>query len=440
MSLTKIEQRNAIEQFLRIMFQPGDIIEIRGLGKNGAVSRLFRDFRLAAKTALTLSDADLNVYYSLNPCKPDAAILNPCDPDPWNLKLQKYQKVDDTRHFCLRSLKDRDIAEWNIALLDFDPTRPTGVAATQAELDAAVALAVKVKSALAAEGFPEPVVLCSGNGVHLLYKCDRSDVHTDYWKYALMFISRQFSSLAVKIDTAVFNPARISRLPFIMNRKGKSTAERPHRMATVLSYPEQCTALTVKTIRPFYIGLGPDHQPGQKRRQSELLIDEGGVLDLIAEYPDHLEFSGQTTEDGDSVWFALDSCPFKGAAHRGQETGKGKTCLVWSPENLGFSCFSDDCAGLGIGDLLKHLHAEAGYWPETQMWEWDEEWDDEDIAAVAHKWDGIDVVDNDSSRPVTAEAFAAIIENRERPVTAEVFAAIIEKRPRPVTPLRPDSR
>ena len=136
----------------------------------GAVSRLFRDFRLAAKAALTLSDAGLNVYYSLKPCKADADILKPCDSDPWNLKLQKYQKIADTTHFCLRSLKDRDIADWNIAMLDFDPARPTGVAATLAELNAAIALAVKVKSALAAGGFPEPLVLCSGNGCHLLYK------------------------------------------------------------------------------------------------------------------------------------------------------------------------------------------------------------------------------------------------------------------------------
>ena len=171
-----------------------------------------------------------------------------------------------------------------------------------------------------------------------------------------MFISRQFSSSAVKIDTAVFNPARISRLPFIMNRKGKSTAERPHRMATVLSYPEQVTALTVEMIRPFYASCGLDKAPRQKRRQSELVIDEDGVLDLIAEYPDQLEHSGQTTEDGDSTWLALDSCPFAGRPHRGQHVGKGKTCLVWSPDNLGFKCFSDDCAGLGIGDLLRHLH------------------------------------------------------------------------------------
>ena len=69
----EIQVRN-IEHFLRTLFEPGDIIEIRGLGspKYGTMRILTRDFNRAARAAVKMSAEGADTYFGLNPVAADS--------------------------------------------------------------------------------------------------------------------------------------------------------------------------------------------------------------------------------------------------------------------------------------------------------------------------------------------------------------------------------
>ncbi|MEG9437562.1 hypothetical protein JAO29_15535 [Edaphobacter sp. HDX4] len=104
-----------------------------------------------------------------------------------------------------------------------------------------------------------------------------------------------------------------------------------------------------------------------KGQEPTLLIDEGGVHKLIAEYPEQLELSG-VSRDGAVIYFALASCPFAGRPHRDQFVGQGKTTILLRPDSIGFKCFSDDCADHTFAELLRHLRDSTGRRPSMSIW------------------------------------------------------------------------
>ena len=53
-------------------------------------------------------------------------------------------------------------------------------------------------------------------------------------QHMLFTLAELFDDGQVKVDTSVFNPARIWKLPGTLTCKGDSTTDRPHRMAHVL--------------------------------------------------------------------------------------------------------------------------------------------------------------------------------------------------------------
>jgi hypothetical protein len=197
----------------------------------------------------------------------------------------------------------------------------------------------------------------------------------------------------------------ISRLPGCWNRKGQGSESRPHRLAQVESYPETWKPLPHALIYKMASLFGYSQKETFDSRvrnttSQEVVIDEDGVMKLIAEFPDQLSLS-RVTHDGDDIWFALAECPFKGDAHKGMNVGKGKTTLVLGPDRFGFSCFSDECSDHTIGDLLRHLHRLTGGWPSVDIW--DDDYDEE--AAFAK----LGVEDVDAEQPMTAAELCAAL-------------------------------
>ncbi len=132
--------------------------------------------------------------------------------------------------------KDTEIAAVNHLLVDADPVRPEGICATQQEKGAALTLLRTIYADLKRDGWPEPLAADSGNGGHLIYKIDL-DV-SPFVSDVLKALDQQYSTKAVKIDTTVGNPARLVKVYGTTTRKGDSTQDRPHRMARILSLPE----------------------------------------------------------------------------------------------------------------------------------------------------------------------------------------------------------
>lgn len=144
---------------------------------------------------------------------------------------------------------DNDVIARRWLLIDCDPQRPAGISATGAEHDAALDRCRKIWSALHYNyGWPEPIAADSGNGGHLLYAIDLPADDGGLVQRCLAALAAQFDDDAVKVDTGVFNPARIWKLYGTLAGKGDSTTDRPHRMSRVLSVPDQLLIVTASQL------------------------------------------------------------------------------------------------------------------------------------------------------------------------------------------------
>lgn len=134
---------------------------------------------------------------------------------------------------------DNDIIGFQWILIDADPVRPSGVSASAEEKEAAHAVARKTMKRLMATGFSEPIVADSGNGYHLLFKVHISTDDRQVVADFLSVLDMWFSTDEAKIDTAVYNPSRITKLYGTIAAKGAHTPERPHRQSCIPSWRNQ---------------------------------------------------------------------------------------------------------------------------------------------------------------------------------------------------------
>lgn len=131
---------------------------------------------------------------------------------------------------------DNDVTERRFLLVDIDPVRPANCSATDREKAEAWDVAEAVRAFMVGQSWAAPAVVDSGNGFHLYYrlpqplpggKCPDSDP----MRVFLRALGAKFDTAAAKIDTHVFNPSRIMRLPGSWSRKGDDTPARPHRQS-----------------------------------------------------------------------------------------------------------------------------------------------------------------------------------------------------------------
>ena len=80
----------------------------------------------------------------------------------------------------------------------------------------------------------------SGNGYHILYKIDLPTNDNGLVKNILMALDQKFSNTEAKVDTTVYNPSRIAKIPGTIARKGEDNPlhGRPHRASKVLFHPK----------------------------------------------------------------------------------------------------------------------------------------------------------------------------------------------------------
>ena len=143
---------------------------------------------------------------------------------------------------------DESITRRRWIALDFDPLRwPKTQPSTAEERDYAVETARNVARFCQFRGMPEPILADSGNGAHLLWKCDipaNSDIH----KRMLIEIASKFNSDRMDCDLTIANPSRIWKIYGTLARKGESTPERPFRYSRILYVPEEIEVITEKHI------------------------------------------------------------------------------------------------------------------------------------------------------------------------------------------------
>ena len=89
---------------------------------------------------------------------------------------------------------------------------------------------------LAEFDWPKPFQVMSGNGWHLYYileQLENTDDSRDLVQLILNILAKEFNNKKVKIDEAVYNASRITKVPGTIMRKGEAVPDRPYRMAVV---------------------------------------------------------------------------------------------------------------------------------------------------------------------------------------------------------------
>jgi len=215
---------------------------------------------VAAVQGITGEDVEA-LYLTLNPAK--AALL-----------ARAANRLKDNAH---EATADTDILRRTSLLIDIDPNRPSGTSSTDAERDLALAVRDSIQDFLTEQAsFPEPLArTMSGNGAGLVYRLDlpNDDDATQLVTGVLAALAHLFDMPAVKVDTANFNAARITKIIGTVAAKGDNVPERPWRLATGTVNPdalavsrealEWVAALAPKPERPA-VGGGGERANGQR--------------------------------------------------------------------------------------------------------------------------------------------------------------------------------
>ena len=202
------------------------ILEIRALPPKGSPKNLhpvvqhFRpcDYKDSASlkidfesTALALNTEGYNLYTPMNPIRSD------------------FRGPGGAR--------DTDIECRTWALIDIDRKGNTSCPASDEEIDAARVLARSIRDYLASLGWPLPLVMESGNGIHCYHRLanlENSEAVTAQIRRTLSGLATKFDTEVVGVDRVVFNPARITKIPGTIARKGIESEGRPYRMAMIV--------------------------------------------------------------------------------------------------------------------------------------------------------------------------------------------------------------
>ncbi len=226
----QVRKTGVSDALARLRVEPGQVIELRALhvpqryGKPSTVAGWFDDLDQLAAAAVQLEDRRAGgIYITLN-------VVSPA------LLARAYNRLDEHPQ---ATTGDADILRRVWLPLDFDPVRPSGVSATDAELEAAKARAADAVAWLELEIHEKPEIWAfSGNGYHVLYRVDlpNNEAATNAVKGIIDATAGRFSDEAVSVDRTVFNAARIWKLYGTLARKGDAVPAigRVHRRSQLL--------------------------------------------------------------------------------------------------------------------------------------------------------------------------------------------------------------
>lgn len=233
--LTVKNDKKHMAQAIRTLFRRGDTFEVRALevAGYGTSTQNWSGYFLFDGTNENPIAEEIG---KLGPAVGIYATLNPVAAE---LRARSNNRMTVAKNGSTTG--DADIVKLAYLLIDIDPVRKTKTSATDAQVAKAKAVAERVYLALKEKGWPDPVVIFSGNGLHLRYRIDLPCERSRLLKQALEALGAMFDGEDVKIDKGVFNPSRIARLPGTVARKGDEVPEMGirHRLAEMAHVPAE---------------------------------------------------------------------------------------------------------------------------------------------------------------------------------------------------------
>jgi hypothetical protein len=368
-------QLEEIQQAIQVLFNPKQLVEVRAMGADEYWHGFYFDDHGRMAEVIKQLDQDpriQSIYYGFNEigpkfmeqraeCKCSKCERSPLIKNPTPEQVEKII-IGPAQHLTT----NEDIAKIRWLFIDVDTVRAEDHAhdsATKEEKAACKEVFDRVREHLQSKNWPLPLIANSGNGYHVFPKVDQpaTPTVTAYVEDCLKALAAKFNCAAAKIDVAVFNPARITRAYGTTTRKGVDTPERPHRRNKIKK-PEKLGLVAFDQI----MALADEGPATSKAPRGDMPLvhkdfDPGKFFEWFEEQG-AFEITGTKNWQGREI-YVTDRCIIAGHKH----SGSGLTGFVIG-DTFGYHCFSDDCTGVTIGDVLRKL-VEEDYEPyKGKIW------------------------------------------------------------------------
>ncbi len=296
--------RDTIRRFLELLFEPGDVFEVRAPGcrdrpdaKYAYTCSGYFTFDTLDRAADEIAALDRSavapgIYVTLNPVAP--ALL--------------ARSANRIKPRARETTQDKDVVRRRWLLIDIDPVRPAGVSSTDTELALATERARAVADHLTDSGWPAPIVVMSGNGYHLLYRLDLPANDEGLVRRVLEAIAHRFDDGTVAVDRSVHNPARIVKVVGTVSRKGDElrgvagVADRLHRRAGLVDVPDPIGPVAGELLEQ----LAGVHATPMATAAETVCAASGERIDC--------------TPTGVRIWLEAHGVPVKGERRNGDKT------------------------------------------------------------------------------------------------------------------------
>lgn len=338
-----------IKRSAQLLIARNKIVEVRVLAKGKIISSGYYDNPDALVKAVAKVDSNTSVkgiYITLN--KPMAEHTH-------NLNQLISQNT--------KKLSDRHMERVTSLLIDLDPERKPDTNSTAGELEAARLRCLAVGGALAEVGFPEPAIFMSGNGYHALYAIDLPVEDKALVRDFLKALDHKFSDDVVKVDTSVYNPARITKLYGTMTRKGPNTPQRPQRRSTIESIPDNIVEVTREQLQMV---IGKWGAPTQKTKPLLMSYQAPSQRTHHAtrnpvDVPAYCQKAGLeiigTKADSGSTIYKLKECAFN-PEHKNNDAA----IIAGADGIVRYQCFHNSCQGRTFQEACNQLGVKPDEW------------------------------------------------------------------------------
>lgn len=164
-----------------------------------------------------------------------------------------YFRVNPVPVPLRRPAKDADVPARRWLYVDVDPVKPEEFKdhpATDSEMAAAGVVCDSVNEFMQEAGWPAPVIVESGNGYGMFWRCDFPNdpiVRAAYQRW-LVALSQKFSGPGGRVDRSVHNASRLVKLPGTWARKGPQSDDRPHRPCRIRYRPAEIVSVALEQL------------------------------------------------------------------------------------------------------------------------------------------------------------------------------------------------
>jgi hypothetical protein len=269
-----------------------------------------------------------------------------------------------------KGVKREHVSRYRWFVIDIDTLRPDKAKtnATEEEKEQSLLAARAVSVHLQNSGWPEPVLCDSGNGWHLVWKIDLGNTQENYemLESCLLALAAKFNNEHAEIDCSLAEPEQIIKLWGTMTRKGENEATRPWRRSSIVSLPKEFQVVSLELLSALAVQAPARMATNKKRSKKYPGVDEDFEPEDFFEWcqenlpEEYQEFFCRDCDadrnDADGNHYVMDGCFWAERKHSGD---RRKTEFILG-KTFGFKCFSDDCGGIRIGDILRKVTKLAG--------------------------------------------------------------------------------